>query len=174
MNTKRKKKCPACEGVYPLDSFYVNKKGVAGSYCKPCSRTKAREWTERNKRRQQDNIRNWHKSSYRANSRYRLKMQVASGVWKVLTGERKTSGVFTHLPYTASQLRERLSVTMPTGYTWEDYYAGRLQIDHIKPVSSFSFESPVDAEFLECWALKNLQLLTVESNKKKGRKTLPK
>jgi len=71
------------------------------------------------------------------------------------------------LEYTAAELKDRLELTMPHGYSWEDYLAGRLELDHIRPASTFSFRTADDPEFRACWALENLQLLTAEDNYRK-------
>jgi len=43
-------------------------------------------------------------------------------------------------------------------------------IDHIRPISAFSFTVPEDPEFKECWALNNLQPLWAFDNLSKGGK----
>jgi len=70
-----------------------------------------------------------------------------------------------HLKYNTLDLIKRLNKTMPKGYTWQDFLDGELDIDHIKPVVLFNYESPEDKEFQECWALKNLRLLTIYDNR---------
>jgi hypothetical protein len=70
--------------------------------------------------------------------------------------------------YTLVQLQRRLTRTMPTGYSWADFLAGRLHIDHKIPVAVFRFTSVDDVDFKRCWALKNLQLLPAEVNRRKN------
>lgn len=71
------------------------------------------------------------------------------------------------LGYTVEQAYDRLMGTMPTGCTWADFESGALHIDHIRPVSKFTFSSYSDPEFKECWALSNLQLLPAFDNMSK-------
>ena len=50
------------------------------------------------------------------------------------------------------------------GMTWNNYGYYGWHIDHIRPVSSFNFNSYDDPEFKECWALSNLQPLWGKEN----------
>jgi hypothetical protein len=52
--------------------------------------------------------------------------------------------------------------------TWENY--GEWHVDHIKPISSFTFETCEDEEFKICWSLDNLQPMWGIENIKKGNK----
>jgi hypothetical protein len=52
--------------------------------------------------------------------------------------------------------------------TWDNY--GEWHIDHIKPISSFTFETCDDEQFKECWSLENLQPMWGVENIKKGNK----
>ena len=69
------------------------------------------------------------------------------------------------LDYSAEELINRLNDTIPEGYTWNDFLEGKLDIDHIKPVMLFNFNSPNDNEFKKCWSLNNLRLLSVSDNR---------
>jgi hypothetical protein len=73
--------------------------------------------------------------------------------------------------YTADELWNRLAQTMPAGATVEDFLAGRLHIDHIRPRKSFDLTSAEQVR--ECWALGNLQLLWANDNIRKAAKLLP-
>ncbi len=55
--------------------------------------------------------------------------------------------------------------------SWENY-GSYWWLDHIKPRSSFNYESPDDKELKECWALENLQPLEKIANIRKGNKIL--
>lgn len=70
--------------------------------------------------------------------------------------------------YTCDTLIKHLKKTMPNGYCWEDYLSGKLHIDHIIPISVFSYNSPNDINFKHCWSLSNLQLLPAKENIKKS------
>lgn len=70
--------------------------------------------------------------------------------------------------YDVPDLRTRLEETMPDGYTWDDYLAGKLQIDHIVPLVAFDFQSEDDISFKQAWSLRNLQLLPKADNMTKN------
>lgn len=70
--------------------------------------------------------------------------------------------------YTIEHLKNHLENTMPEGYSWQDFLENKLHIDHIRPVSSFTFASYKDKDFQRCWALENLQLLEATENLRKG------
>ena len=69
------------------------------------------------------------------------------------------------LDYSINQLKKRLRKTMPKGFIWADFLEGKLDIDHIKPIISFNYNSIDDPEFKKCWALSNLRLLTIHDNR---------
>lgn len=66
------------------------------------------------------------------------------------------------------ELEKRLRSTLSFDCTWDDFLGGDLHIDHIRPIRSFRFSSPDDAEFKECWALSNLRLIPAHQNLVKG------
>lgn len=70
--------------------------------------------------------------------------------------------------YTVDQLAERLLSRFTAGMTVDDFKAGRIHIDHIRPKASFCYNSTSNKEFKECWALENLQPLWAMDNIRKG------
>lgn len=105
----------------------------------------------------------------------RIDRRVSALVWYELRkGSGKGGRSWKQLvPYTVDELRIRLHETMPAGYTWDDFLSGELEIDHIRPRASFSYESPEDEEFQKCWATNNLQLLPKLDNIRKGARWEP-
>lgn len=71
------------------------------------------------------------------------------------------------VPYTREELMTHLERQFRPGMTWANY-GPVWHIDHIKPVSWFTFESKDDPQFKECWALSNLQPLFKEENLRKS------
>lgn len=70
------------------------------------------------------------------------------------------------LGYSLRDLMAHLESKFENDMTWQNM--GEWHIDHIKPISSFSFISCKDKEFKECWSLNNLQPLWAVENIKKG------
>ena len=117
------------------------------------------EFTRKRKRKYQN--------KYSKTSKGNLCNRMRAGVYQSLKGLK--NGPWQKLVgYTVDDLIEHLKTTMPEGFTWDDYLSGKLHIDHILPISSFSFTKPEHQGFKDCWALKNLQLLTAFDNLSKG------
>jgi hypothetical protein len=76
---------------------------------------------------------------------------------------RRWSGL---VGYSILDLMNRLTETMPEGYTWDRIE--EMHIDHIIPRSLFQYDSENDSQFKACWALENLQLLPAFENISKG------
>lgn len=102
----------------------------------------------------------------------RLDLRVSSLMWYSLRlGKGKGGRSWKALvPYTVDELKAHLQKTMPDGYTWDDFVAGKLEIDHRIPRRAFNYVSPDDYDFERCWALENLQLLTAFDNNSKNAK----
>jgi hypothetical protein len=74
------------------------------------------------------------------------------------------------LGYTVDQLRAHLEAQFGPGMSWAN--AGAWHIDHIKQVWTFSFRSPQDSQFKECYALANLRPLWAKDNLRRRRGTM--
>lgn len=84
-----------------------------------------------------------------------------------LSGLRKgkcKNGVWKHLPYTPLEAREYFEKQLGEQIDWPNFKSTGLEIDHIIPQAYLAFESYSDKNFRECWALKNLQVLTKTEN----------
>ena len=68
--------------------------------------------------------------------------------------------------WTIGELKAHIEKYFRFGMPWENY--GKRLLDHIKPRSLFTYNSPHDAEFKECWALNNLQPLWASENLSKN------
>ncbi len=85
-------------------------------------------------------------------------------------GKSKNKTIWTTLGYSIDDLRLHIEKQFKPGMCWDNI--GKWHIDHIVPVSSFSFESMDDPEFKACWALSNLRPLWKRDNIIKGAKRL--
>ena len=77
-----------------------------------------------------------------------------------------------YVEYTLEDLKKHLKETISECYTWNDYLDGKLELDHITPISDFNYSEITDYEFKKCWALNNLRLVTPKENHSKGSKIL--
>lgn len=106
----------------------------------------------------------------RNNPKHQLNCRMASSVLRSLKrrGGKKNHRRWQDLVgYTTEQLEKRLRFAMSSEHTWKDFMRGKLQIDHIIPVSAFNFSKPEHIDFKRCWALENLQLLSARENQRK-------
>lgn len=72
------------------------------------------------------------------------------------------------LGYTMAHLRAHLEAQFTTGMNWDEFCAGRIHIDHIRPLASFDL-SDIN-ELKRAWQMDNLQPLWAEDNLRKGAK----
>lgn len=93
--------------------------------------------------------------------RQSLKLGKVGRGWETLVG------------YTVIELRNHLEKLFLPGMSWESFLRGEIHIDHIRPISSFSYSSTDDDDFMECWALKNLQPLWRADNQRKSNRFTP-
>jgi hypothetical protein len=84
-----------------------------------------------------------------------------------LIQDKNYSSIVDLLDYSIADLMAHLEKQFRDGMAW-DNYGPFWHVDHIKPVSHFSFESKDDPQFKECWALSNLQPLLKVENLSKG------
>lgn len=72
--------------------------------------------------------------------------------------------------YSIKDLKVHIEHQFVGDMSWEKFMLGEIHIDHIRPMSSFSFGDYSDLEFKQCWALENLQPLWAKDNLSKGAK----
>ena len=106
--------------------------------------------------------------SRKYNLKYQLNQRMREGFHRTLRSGIKNGRHWEDLvSYNFTQLMNHLQKTLPQNYTWNDFLAGRLHIDHIIPIAAFNFNNPDDIDFQRCWALDNLQLLPAKENRAK-------
>lgn len=85
----------------------------------------------------------------------------------VMAKTNRASKYTTALGYDWKRLRAHLEAQFTPAMSWENW-GDVWELDHIKPLSSFRYESLDDPLFKECWALNNLRPLLRELNASKG------
>jgi len=128
--------------------------------------TQMKKWREDNF----EYISQYIKKKYKTDLKFNLNRKIGVLIWKSLKGNKANRHWEDLVGYKLADLFERLQKTMPLGYVWKDFLNGKLQIDHIFPISVFNFNKPEDYDFRRCWSLKNLRLLPARENKIKGNK----
>ncbi len=54
------------------------------------------------------------------------------------------------------------------GMTWGKFFGGGIHIDHVIPRMNFTYSSPNDPQFKQCWALSNLRPIWPKENSVSG------
>ena len=141
------------------------------------------EWRRKNPERAKEIYAKYRKSEKRAvvikrwkekkknDVAYRLSNSVGCSMRDALLGRKKGVSWTTIAGYTVDDLKNHLESQFKQGMSWNNY--GKWQIDHIRPICSFNFNSIDDEEFKKCWALENLQPLWAEENSSKGGRWQP-
>lgn len=93
----------------------------------------------------------------------RIRNATSARIWASLKG-RSDGALFSRLRYSAAELVSHLEARFLPGMTWQNY--GKWHVDHIRPCASFDMTDEKD--FIECWALENLQPLWAKDNLAKG------
>ncbi|MGR9056074.1 hypothetical protein ACU8NH_09210 [Rhizobium leguminosarum] len=99
----------------------------------------------------------------------RLKNAISAGVWRgLIKGAKAGKRTFEILGYTVDDLKSHLEKLFQPGMTWDNYGKAGWEVDHIVPVSSFTYETPDCPGFKSAWAISNLQPLWGPDNWAKG------
>lgn len=178
------KLCNKCKETVSVNDFSPrNKKGDLNSICKSCSAEKMRLYRKKNhkrhleyrRKRRVDNPEMYveYDRKRRENPVRRISDNISRGIRYHISKNGKST--FDILPYTIEELIERLKDTLPEGMNWERYLESTYEynIDHIIPQNIYNFNSVEDEEFLKCWDLRNLRIITKEENVRKKDKLLP-
>lgn len=101
-------------------------------------------------------------------SAYRLNRSMGQAIYKSLKDNKNGRHWEDLVDYTQDELREHLESLFEDSISWDNY--GEWHIDHITPISLYSFNSSEDEEFKLCWSLNNLRPMWGIDNLKKGDK----
>tara|TARA_R110000796_G_scaffold8930_3_gene30737 strand:+ start:4002 stop:4613 length:612 start_codon:yes stop_codon:yes gene_type:complete len=133
---------------------------------------KAREkYVENNREEIRTRKRLWERNRRATSPGYRLRQStsVAISIYLKSNGSYKTGSCWSVLPYTPEELIEHLAKQFRDGMTL-DNYGSVWEVDHIFPQSLLLYDSYDHPNFARCWALDNLQPLTLFENRSKGNK----
>lgn len=141
----------------------------------------ARRWEDRNREKKIVMRLSWVKSNpekvsaiqkrayvkRRKNPMKVLCQRMRGGIWASLRKGKNGRSWEKLVGYSRAELKSHLERLFTEGMTWEKFMSGKIHIDHIRPISSFSFVTAESSEFLKCWSLKNLQPLWAADNIRK-------
>lgn len=104
----------------------------------------------------------------------RLESIVRAGIKRgIKLGSKASRKTFDLLTFTAEDLKQHLESSFLPGMTWQNHGRFGWHIDHIRPLASFTYETPDDLGFKEAWKISNLQPLWAPDNLAKGKKWTP-
>jgi len=156
----------AKERIYAIKNYSKTKKmkaKYAREYNKiPENRRKINE--RRRKNRKGEHQRLMQDPKYRLKSRFYSTIRRCLKKYTIKESKTKTLKNL----YTIYELKIHLESLFTDGMSWDNI--GEWHIDHIRPVSSFDFDSTDHPDFKKCWALDNLQPLWAKDNLSKGAK----
>jgi 5-methylcytosine-specific restriction endonuclease McrA len=118
------------------------------------------QYRKNNKEKQNKRARN----RRRIDLKYNLDNRIRVAIWQSLKGNKNGRHWEGLVGYSLNDLMKHLIKTIPEGYIWQDYFEGKLHIDHIIPISAFNFTKPEHIDFKRCWALNNLRLFPAKEN----------
>jgi 5-methylcytosine-specific restriction endonuclease McrA len=128
-----------------------------------------RRWRERNREKFRAANRGY-SAKRRMTPQGRLENVVRVAMHAEITrGSKRGRKTFDLLGYSSAELVAHLERQFTKGMSWSNY-GSEWHIDHIVPLSSFSYETPDDPDFKSAWALTNLRPLWATENFSKGAK----
>lgn len=164
-----RKVCSKCKIEQDFIGFSKDAKSKDGkqSVCKACKNKSIKEYyinnpNKRQKRTTEKCLKHFYK--------HRINMNFSRRMRKALNGLKDGMSWEMLVGYNLTELKQHLEGLFTSGMTWENY--GEWHIDHIKPVSSFNFDT-INNEFNKCWSLDNLQPLWAKDNLSKSDKYAP-
>ena len=145
--------------------YETNTKNTSTLCSDECRKIHKKGWSREWLQKQKNDV----NSNYN-NPIHQLTRRIRNGIRQSFKHKkiRKTNKTFLLLCYTKEELIEHIESQFTNGMSWDRF--SEIHIDHIRPVSSFNFDSTDHPDFKKCWALNNLQLLWAKDNISKGNK----
>ena len=139
-------------------------------YCDPCSELSAKDALPAYRLRQREYQKSRNKRRRREIPSVAIHARMSAGISNSLRDGKNGRSWESLVGFTISDLMTHLERQFMKGMTWEN--RGEWHIDHIRPLSSFSFETAECPAFKEAWSLTNLRPLWRDDNLKKSGKRL--
>lgn len=124
------------------------------------------EWIANNKQRHNEYKRLYKLNRYHSDENFRLLNIVRRQINRAIKGEMKELRSIEYIGCSIDELKIHLESKFQPGMTWNNY--GEWQIDHIRPLSSFTLTETVELRAATHYS--NLQPLWKSDNLSKGRK----
>lgn len=112
----------------------------------------------------------WSKEKRLRDPGYALNCRMSSAIRSALRRGKSGRPWLELVDFTLSDLMSHLERQFTKGMSWHN--RGEWHIDHVLPLSSFTYETPDDPDFQKAWGLTNLRPLWAADNLSKGAKRL--
>lgn len=162
-------KCTECGLEKDECDFHGDPLKVNGrrSNCKKCENARTSRYYQNNKQKRNEYQKERHHLRMKSDPMYVLKRRYRSRTRKLFREKNimKVTSSMKHLGCTADEFKNYFESLFTEGMTWEMFYAGKIHIDHITPISTAKTEE--DLKKLSHYT--NLQPLWAIDNLKKGK-----
>lgn len=142
--------CKSCQSIYYKNYKEANKEKIAFN---------KRLYSQKNKSKLNKYRNEYKKQKRKTNVTYRLNGTMSCVIRDSLRGTKSNKTWSSMVNYSIEELKLHLESKFTNGMSWENYGKDGWHIDHIIPVSYFTYNSYDDPAFQVCWALSNLQPL---------------
>jgi hypothetical protein len=125
-------------------------------------RKSAREWAQRNRAKGMARFRERYATDPAFNIAIKVRRRIHMALRSGYAGKRRAGSIIELLGCSYEQLKQHIERQFIKGMTWEGCFNGSIELDHIRPCSSFNL---TDAEQQRvCFHYTNLQPLWAKDN----------
>lgn len=185
--TGRESQCKACRKLYrdrpenlarnqayQAEAYNENKEErleadrIAYAFNPEVKKARAKEYVKNNREKVRASKNAYKKKRRKTDLNYRIKENLRCRLWHALNGKVKAGSSVSDLGCSVDELRAHLESLFTPGMSWANYghLKGKWEIDHIKPLQSFTNLSDRE-QLLEACHYTNLQPLWWEDNNAK-------
>jgi hypothetical protein len=150
--TATQKPCSHCRNVLPNTEFYTRKTKLS-PMCRSCTRHIGQMYSKNNPQKSRIRTKRWADRKIEN----RIYRRMSRAIWGVLRKSKNRTMWLDYVDYTISDLKKHIESRFTIGMDWDVFATGKIHIDHIIPASWFTFTTPHDQGFKDCWSLSNLQ-----------------
>lgn len=151
----------------------VLREGLSQKYCEPCrrqhglesSRIRTKKWLAENPAYKAVAARHQRERKQK-HPKYAISARMSRQILDALVNKKAGRSWETLVGYSVTELMVHLERQFPRGMSWDN--RKDWHIDHIRPISSFTFDGPDHPDFKACWSLSNLRPLWKMDNLRKG------
>lgn len=178
---RRKRGVPEIKGstieCVRCGTLVIRIRSARAKHCATCAADVYYERARRNSRNKRQTAEGrayfnaWHRSRTKSDPSWRVSSHMRNLIHRGIGKKKQGRSWRKFVPYSLDELMRHLERQFTEGMCWEKV-GPKIHIDHIIPLSKFSFTSPDDPEFKAAWAITNLRpMWALENIRKSGRRT---